>query len=328
VRRREFITLLGGAAVWPLAARAEQAGQVRRIGVLMPESEGTPESKARVAALQSTLQELGWTRGRNLQIEYRWAMGDLERTRVAAEDLVKSKPDVLLAVATPSLAAILRATRTIPTVFVAISEPVAGGFVASLAHPGGNATGFSNLEPTFGGKSLELLKEIAPGVSRVAVMFNQATTFIDLFVRSVEVAARQFSVMAIKAPVHSPEEIETVMSSLKHEATAGLIFPPDPYTVQHSSRIIELTNRFRLPAVYPFQFFSADGGLVSYGVSVPDLLRQAAGYINRILKGERPGDLPVQQPTKFELVINMKTAKALGLEVPPTLLARADEVIE
>jgi len=328
MRRREFVTFLGGAAAWPLAVGAQQAGQVRRIGVLMPESESTPESQARVAALQSGLQELGWTLGRNLQIDYRWAMGDLERTRAAAEDLVKSTPDVLLAVATPSLAAIQRATRTIPIIFVAVSEPVASGFVATLARPGGNATGFSNLEPTFGGKCLELLKEIAPRVSRVAVMFNQATTFIDLFVRSVEGAAPQFSVVAIKAVVHSPEEIETVMTSLGHEAGAGLIFPPDPYTVQHSKQIIELTNRYRLPAVYPFRIFPADGGLVSYGISVPDLLRQAAGYINRILKGERPGDLPVQQPTKFELVVNLKPAKVLGLEVPPTLLARADEVIE
>jgi putative ABC transport system substrate-binding protein len=328
MRRREVIALLGGAAGWPFAVRAQQVGRLRRIGVLMPESEGTPESQARVAAFEARLRELGWTLGRNLQIDYRWAMGDLERTRAAAADLVKSTPDVLLAVATSSLAALQRQTSTIPIIFVAVSEPVASGFVASLAHPGGNVTGFSNLEPTFGGKSLELLKEIAPRVSRVALVFDQTTAFIDLFFRSVEAAAPQFSVVAIKSPVHSLEEIETVMTSLGHEAGAGLIFPPDPYTVQHSKRIAELTKGYRLPAVYPFRLFPADGGLVSYGLSVPDLLRHAAGYINRILRGEHAGDLPVQQPTKFELVVNLKTAKALGLDVPPTLLARADEVIE
>jgi putative tryptophan/tyrosine transport system substrate-binding protein len=328
-RRREFITLLGGAAAaWPLSARAQQPDRMRRVGVLMPESEGSPESRARVAAFQNRLQELGWTLGRNLAIDYRWALGDSERTRAEAADLVKSAPDALVAVATPSLVEIQRATRTIPIIFVAVSEPVAGGFVASLAHPGGNATGFSNLEPTFGAKLLELLKEMAPRVSRVAVMFGQPTNFIDLFFRSVEAAAPQFSVATIKSPVHSPEEIATVMTSLGREAGAGLIFPPDPYTVQHMGPIIELTSRYGMPAVYPFRFFSDAGGLASYGVPVALLLRQSADYVTRILKGEKPADLPVQQPAKFELVINLKTAKALGLDVPLMLLARADAVIE
>jgi ABC-type uncharacterized transport system substrate-binding protein len=329
VKRREFITLLGGAAVaLPIVARAQQGDRMRRVGVLMPESEDSAESRARVAAFQNRLQELGWTLGRNLAIDWRWAMGDSERTRAEATDLVKSAPDALVAVATPSLMEIQRATRTIPIIFVSVSEPVAGGFVASLARPGGNATGFSNLEPTFGAKLLELLKEMAPRVSRVAVMFGQPTNFINLFFHSVEAAAPQFSVATIKSPVHSPEDIATVLTSLGREAGTGLIFPPDPFTVQHKEPTIELTSRYRIPAVYPFRFFSDAGGLASYGVPVAYAIRQAADYVARILKGEKPADLPVQQPSKFELVINLKTAKALGLEVPPTLLARADEVIE
>ena len=329
MRRREFIRLLGGAAVaWPLTVRAQQAGQVRRVGVLMPESESAPESKARVAAFHARLQELGWTPGRNLQIDYRWGMGDIERTRTLAVDLVNSAPDALLAVATPSLVAIQKATRTIPIVFVAISEPVANGFVTSLARPGGNATGFTNLEPGFSAKWLELLKGIAPRVSRVALMFNPTTAVIDLFFRSAEAAAPQFAVKTVKSQVHSVEEIEAAMMSLGGDGSDGLIFPPDIFTVQHSKPIVELTNRYRLPAVYPFRLFAADGGLASYGIDVPDLCRQAAGYIDRILKGERPADLPVQQPTKFQLVVNLKTAKALGLDVPAKLLATADEVIE
>jgi putative tryptophan/tyrosine transport system substrate-binding protein len=328
MRRRDFIALIGGAATWPLAARAQQPNQTRRIGVLMPESEGSAESRARVAAFDARLRQLGWTPGHNLQIDYRWGMGDIEKTRAAAQDLVRSAPDILVAAATPSLVEVQRATRTIPIVFIAVSEPVASGFVASLARPGGNATGFSNLEPTFGGKSLELLKEIAPRVSRVAVIFSQPTAFIDSYFRSVEAAAPRFSATAIKASVRSPEEIGAVVTSLGREVSAGLILPPDPYTAQNKDVIIELTSRYRLPAVYPFRFFPAEGGLASYGIVVADLFRQAAGYVDRILKGERPGDLPVQQPTKFELVINLKTAKTLDLDVPPTLVARADAVIE
>jgi len=255
MQRREFITLIGGAAAWPLAARAQQAGHVRRIGVLMPESEGTPESQARVAAFHARLQELGWTPGRNLQIDYRWAMGDIERTRTAAADLVNSAPDALLAVATPSLVAIQKATRTIPIVFVAISEPVANGFVASLAHPGGNATGFTNLEPGFGAKWLGLLKEIAPRVARVALMFNPTTAVIELFFRSAEAVSSQFAVEMVKSQVRLVEDIEAAMMSLAGDGSAGLIFPPDTFTVQHSKPIIDLTNRYRLPAVYPFPVF-------------------------------------------------------------------------
>ncbi len=328
IGRRQFITGLGGAAAaWPLAARAQQG--VKRVGVLMPETEGSSDTNARVALFEATLKELGWTPGLNLQIDYRWGMGDIERTRTLAADLVKSVPDVLVAVATPSLVAIQKATHTIPIVFVVVSEPVANGFVPSLSHPGGNATGFTNLEPGFGPKWLSLLKEIAPRVSRVSVMFN-ATTGIttDLFFRAVEAVAPRFAVETIRSDVHSLEDIEAVMKSLNGDSNAGLIFPPEPFTVQNSKRIVELANAYRLPAVYPFRFFADAGGLASYGVYLPGLFRPAASYVDRILKGEKPGDLPVQQPTKFQLVINLKTAKALGLTVPLPLQASADEVIE
>jgi len=328
MKRREFIALLGGATVgWPLAARAQQG--VKRVGVLMLETEGSSDTNARVALFETTLKELGWTPGLNLQIDYRWGMGDIERIRTLAADLVKSAPDVLVAVATPSLVVIQKATHTIPIVFVAVSEPVANGFVPSLSHPGGNATGFTNLEPGFGPKWLALLKEIAPRVSRVSVMFN-ATTGIttDLFFRAVEAAAPRFAVETIRSDVHSLEDIEAVMKSLNGNSNAGLIFPPEPFTVQNSKRIVELANAYRLPAVYPFRFFADAGGLASYGVYLPGLFRPAASYVDRILKGEKPGDLPVQQPTNFQLVINLKTAKALGLNVPLPLQASADEVIE
>jgi putative tryptophan/tyrosine transport system substrate-binding protein len=330
IRRREFITMLGGAAMaWPLAARAQQTERMRRIGVLMPESEGDPESQARVAMFHARLQELGWTVGRNLRIDYRWAIGDLERTRVDAAELLRLAPDVILAVASPALATVQKATRTIPVVFVAVSEPVAQGFIQSLAHPGGNITGFTNLEPTFGGKWLELLKEIAPRVTRVAIMFNPNTApYAALFSRSVKAAAQKFGVEPADAAVQQLADVESVMSMLAREPGGGLIVPPDPFMAAQGKLIGELAARFQLPAVYPFRFMLAEGGLASYGVNIPDLFRHAASYVDRIFRGEKPSGLPVVQPTKFELVINLKTARALGLEIPPSLLARADEVIE
>jgi putative ABC transport system substrate-binding protein len=331
IGRRELMALLGGAAAatWPLGARAQQAERMRRIGVLMPESEGDPESQARVAMFHSRLQELGWTVDRNLRIDYRWAIGDLEKTRVDAAELLRLAPDVILAVASPALAMVQKATRTIPVVFVAVSEPVAQGFVKSLAHPGGNITGFTNLEPTFGGKWLELLKEIAPRVTRVAIMFNPNTApYAALFSRSVKAAAQKFGVEPAEAAVQQLADVESVMSMLAREPGGGLIVPPDPFTAAQGKLIGELAARFQLPAVYPFRFMLAEGGLASYGVNIPDLFRHAASYVDRIFRGEKPADLPVQQPTKYELVINLKTAKALGLEIPATVLARADEVIE
>ena len=326
--RREFLELLGGtAATWPLAARAQTI--IKRVGVLMPESPSSVDTKARVAVFETTLKELGWISGRNIQIDYRFSMGDVERTREFAAELVNLTPDALVAVATPSLVAMRKATHTIPIVFVGISEPVANGFVPSLAHPGGNVTGFSNLEPSFGAKWLELLKEIAPRVSRVAVIFNPTTGVItEMFVRAVEAAAPRFRTETIRHDVHSTEDIEIIMKNLPDDGSAGLIFPPDPFTTQNRKSIAELANRYRLPAVYTFRSFIEAGGLASYGANFAELFRPAAEYIDRILKGENPGDLPVQQPTKFQLVINLKTAKALGLSVPQSLIASADEVIE
>ena len=330
MRRRDFIKVISGAAAaWPLAARGQQPDRVRRIGVLMGLAESDPEAKVRAAVFERALQELGWTRGRNIRIDYRWAPGDVEQTRAAAAELLRLAPDVILAHATPATAALQRATRTLPVVFVAVSEPVAQGFVQSLARPGGNITGFTNLEPTLGAKWLELLKEIAPRVTRVAVMSNPNTApYVILFSRSVEAVAQKIAVELIAAPVHEPAEIEAVLTMLGREPGGGLILPPDPFTVAHRKLIFDLAARYRVPAINGLLYFANEGGLVSYGVDVRDQFRQAAAYVDRILRGEKPADLPVQQPTKFELVINLTTAKALGLDVPPTLLARADEVIE
>jgi putative ABC transport system substrate-binding protein len=329
MKRREFITSVAGAVVAGAVAARAQERTTKRIGVLMSASEGNADSKARVVVFESTLKQLGWVPGRNLQIDYRWAMSDIQKMRSLAADLVNSAPDALVAVSTPALAAIQSATRTIPIVFVAVSEPVINGFVPSLAHPGGNATGFSNLEPSIGGKWLEILKGIAPRMSRVSVMFNLTTGITtDLFFRAVEAASPRFAVQTVKSDIHSLEEIEAAMTNLGSEGTSGLIFPPEPFTLQNSKPIVELASRYRLPAIYAFPAFCAAGGLASYGIYLPGVFRPAAEYIDRILRGERPGDLPVQQPTTFQFVINLKTAKALGLTVPPDLLANADEVIE
>ena len=329
MRRRDFITSVAGAVVASAVAARAQQGTTKRIGVLMPESEGNADSRARVVVFETTFKQLGWVPGRNLQIDYRWAMGDIQKMRLLAADLVNSAPDALVAVSTPALAAIQKATHTIPIVFVAVSEPVINGFVPSLAHPGGNATGFSNLEPSIGGKWLEILKGIAPRITRVSVMFNLTTGITtDLFFRAVEAASPRFAVETVKSDVHSLEEIEAAMKNLGSEGTSGLIFPPEPFTLQNSKPIVELASQYRLPAVYAFPSFCTAGGLASYGIYLPGVFRPAAEYIDRILRGERPGDLPVQQPTTFQFVINLKTAKALGLTVPPDLLATADEVIE
>jgi ABC-type uncharacterized transport system substrate-binding protein len=313
--RREFVALLGGAAAWPLAAHAQQPERVRRIGVLMVGAESDHEN-------------LGWIVSRNLQIDYRWSVSDDERAAAAAAELLRLIPDVVLASAPPALRAVQQTTRTTPIVFAAISEPVAQGFVASLAHPGGNTTGFASLEPTLGAKWLELLKEIAPHVTRVAAMRNPASAPIGAqFIHSAEAAASKLVLKTVEAQVHEPAEIEAVITKLGREPGGGLIILPDAFLSLHQRLVIDLAARHRVPAIYPFRYF-AGGGLVSYGPDVADQFRRAAGYVDRIFRGEKPADLPVQQPTKFELVINIKTAKALGLDVPPTLLARADEVIE
>ena len=333
MRRREFTTLLGGAATasiaWPRLLNAQQPDRMRRIGVFIVLSESDPQSQTRVTAFQQGLEKLGWTVGRNVQIDFRFDISDDERARAATADLLRLAPDVMIANSAAALRAVQQATSTMPVVFVAVSEPVAQGFVASLAHPGGNTTGFANFEPSVGAKWLELLREIAPRVKRVAFMFNpEASPVAPLFVPSAEAAAPSFGMEMIMAPVHGPEEIEAGMTSIVREPGGGLIVPPDTFMAFHHKLIVDLAVRYRLPAIYAFRFYAAAGGLVSYGTDIVDEFRRAASYVDRIFRGVKAGDLPVQQPTKFELVINLKTARALGLDIPPMLLARADEVIE
>ena len=330
LRRREFITLLGGAAAaWPLAARSQQGERMRRIGVLVPFPESEPVAQARVAAFREGLQKLGWTEGRNIRIDTRWGALDAEAMQRFAKELVGLQPDLILSQSTPNTAALLQQTGTIPIVFVQVTDPVGSGFVASISRPGGNVTGFTTTEQTMAGKWLELLKEIAPRVNRVALLFNPATaTFAEIYLNSFKAAAASFAVEAIGAPVRSTSEFEPVIAAQAREPNGGLIVIPDIFMTGHRSEITLLAARYRLPAVYPFRYFAEIGGLLSYGNDPVDLVRRAATYADRILKGEKPSELPVQAPVKFELVINLKTAKALGLDVPWILQQRADEVIE
>jgi putative ABC transport system substrate-binding protein len=333
MKRREFITLLGGAAaassnLWPLAARAQQPDRVRRIGVLLPLAEGDPEGQGYIKAFLQGLQALGWVPGRNLQIEYRWGGADSDRIRTYAGELVGLKPDVILAQTSLVMPPLQRETRTVPIIFMQINDPVESGLVASIARPGGNITGFTSFELTVGGKWLEMLKEIAPGVTRVAVILNPVQSPQIAILRAIEAVAPSVGVAVTVAGVQDAAGIEQAVSTFSRESNGGLIVLPNPITNGNRKLIIALAARHRLPAVYAYRYFVVDGGLMAYGVDLADLYRRAAGYVDRILKGEKPADLPVQAPTKYELVINLKTAKALGLTVPPTLLARADEVIE
>jgi len=326
VRRREFITLLGGAvAAWPLAAHAQQNERMRRIGVLMPFAKDNPEAQARTAAFLQELQKLGWTEGRNLQIEYR---GDTDDLRKAATELVTSSPDVILGNGTPAVAALQQATRTVPIVFASVADPVSGGFVASLAKPGGNITGFTNVDYGIGAKYVELLKEIAPHVTRVGVIRDPTSTASIGQLAAIQTAARSFGLEVSPLGGRDARDIEQTVTEFARGSNCGLITVGAPLTVNNRALIISLAARHRLPAVYPFRSFVDAGGLISYGPDPVDQFRQAAGYVDRILKGEKPAELPVQSATKFELVINLKTAKALGLTVPPSLLSRADEIIE
>jgi putative tryptophan/tyrosine transport system substrate-binding protein len=329
MRRREFITLIGGVAAWPLAARAQQAERMRLIGVLMAYAESDPEGQAWVAAFREALQKLGWAEDRNIRIDTRWATPDVEAMQRLAKELVALQPDLILSQSTPTTAALLQHTRTIPIIFANIADPVGSGFVASFSRPGGNATGFVLFEPTMAGKWLELLKEIAPRVNRVAFLFNPATaTYFEYYTNPFKAAAASFGVEAIAAPVHDSSELEIAFAAQAREPNGSLIVLPDSFLNAHSMEITSLAVRYRLPAVYPYRLYTKVGGLLSYGNDVFDNYRRAAGYVDRILKGEKPGELPVQAPVKFELVLNLKVAKDLGLTLPPTLLARADEVIE
>jgi putative ABC transport system substrate-binding protein len=327
MKRREFITLLGGAVAWPLAATAQQGDRVRRIGVLMVFDENDPQGKLRYSAFTQALADIRWTDGRNVRMDLRWGGGDINRIRALAQELVGLQPDVILANSTAVTVALQRETRTIPIVFAGAVEPV-GRVVERLNQPGGNITGFAIYEASMGGKWLELLSEIAPGLKRAAFMFNPDSAPVSTYMRSFETAARSLKVALITAAVHSDVEIEMAIAALGREPGGGLVVMPDLFASVHRASIISAAARNNVPAVYYLSLFARDGGLLSYGNDQIDPFRRAASYVDRILRGAKPGDLPVQFPTKFEMVVNRKTAKALGLAIPPSILLRADEVIE
>jgi putative tryptophan/tyrosine transport system substrate-binding protein len=327
LKRRQFVTLLGGAvAAWPLAARAQQGGRGRRIAALMSMAADDPEAQPRVAAFESGLRELGWLD--NLRIEYRWA-SNADLLRRHAAELAQMPPDLILATSTPAMIALREQGLSVPIMFVQVTDPVGQGLVPNLARPGGHITGFINFEFSIGTKWLETLKQIAPRVTRVALIYNPETApYADLFQRPVEAAASAFAVMPITVASRSAAELTRAVDAFAQSPNGGLLVLPDVTNLIHRDQIIALAARHRLPAVYPYRYYAASGGLLSYGSEQTDLFRRAASYVDRVLKGTSPGELPVQAPVKYELVINMKTAKALGLEVPPMLIARADEVIE
>jgi len=329
MRRRQFIALLGGAVMWPLAVRAQQSARMRLIGVLMGYAENDRTAQSELAAFWAALAKLGWTEGKNLRIELRWSAGDADRIRALAKELVDLRPDAILGQTTPVTGALARETRSIPIVFVAVSDPIASGFAASLAHPGGNVTGFAENESAMGGKWVELLKEIAPRTVRMALLFNPGTPPpLKIYMPSIQAAASSFAIQAIAAPVHASDEIEGIIATQARDPGGGLIVMPNAFNVVNRELIIALAARYGVPAIYFNRFFTDSGGLISYGADRPEQVRQAAGYIDRILKGAKPADLPIQQPTKFEFIINAKTAKELGLDVPLHLQRSADEVIE
>jgi len=329
VRRREFIVLVGGAAAtWPLVARAQQPERVRRIGVLMAPSANDPEAQARVAACLQGLQELGWSVGRNVIVDIRWSAGNNADARKYAAELVALAPDVILATTSAAVAPLVETTRTVPIVFANVADPVGAGFVDSLARPGGNITGFVSWDYSISGKWLQLLKEIAPGVTRVAVTRDPSIAAGPAQFAVIQALAPSLGVELRPVDVRDEGEIERAITAFAQSPNSGLIVPGSPLAVSHRDLIIALAARHRLPAVYNARFWAAAGGLISYGPDFLDQLRRAASYVDRILKGEKPADMPVQASTKFELVINLKTAKALGLTISPSVLARADEVIE
>jgi putative ABC transport system substrate-binding protein len=327
-KRRSFLTLLAGTAAWPLAARAQQTDRVRSVGVLFPGAADNQDGQSRLAAFLQALQALGWTVGRNVRIEYRWGGGDAELTRKHAVELAALAPDVILATGTGALGRLLQATSTVPIVFAQVTDPVGGGFVRSLARPGGNATGFSAIEYGMSGKWLELLKQVASGTTRVAVIRNPSISSGSGQFGALQAVAPLLGIEVTPIDVRDADEIERSVVEFARGSTGGLILTASAAAIKHRDLVIALAAHHRLPAVYWDRQFATAGGLMSYGMNVVDSYRQAAGYVDRILRGEKPADLPVQAPTKYELVINLKTAKQLDLTVPPTLLARADEVIE
>ena len=333
MKRREFITLTGCAAalssLWSLPLSAQPANRPQRVGILMGIAESDPEGQARVAALQRGLQELGWVDGRNLLFDIRRTAGEPEQLRPLAEEMVQLKPELIIAATTSAVAALLQVTRTVPIVFVQVIDPLGSGFISSLARPGGNVTGFVTFEFSMGGKWLETLKQAAPRVTRVALIFNpQTAPFSSSFVRLIEEAAPSLAIETTAMPVQNSVELESKVTAFAAKAGGGLIVLPDLFNTSHRDTIVAAAARHGLPSVYPFRYFATSGGLISDGVDTGELYRRSASYIDRILKGAKPGDLPIQGPSKFELVINLRTAKALGLEIPQMLLARADEVLE
>jgi ABC-type uncharacterized transport system substrate-binding protein len=331
VKRRHFITLLGGVAAWPLTARAQQPSErVRRIGVLMGTAESDQQTGPFLQAFKRSLQELGWVDGRNIQVDYRFGASDVERIQRFAKELVAAQPDLIVAHATPGTAAVARETKTIPIIFVVVSDPVGSGFVASLSRPGGNLTGFVNIEASMSGKWIEFLKEVSPALARVAFFYNPDTAPHGYFLGPFEAAARALGVEPMPSPVRSDNDIEAIVKGLGERGDGGLAVMPDTFTatLRVYQQIIALAARYRVPAIFPYRYMAAAGGLLSYGTDNADLFRRTPAYIDRVLKGAKPADLPVQLPTKFEFVVNLKTAQKLGIDVPLKLRTFADEVIE
>ena len=329
MRRRDFITVLGGAATWPVAVRAEQSKRMQRLATIVPYPENDPQSEARTAAFRTAFQQLGWQEGSNITIDYRWNASNIERIRKYAAELVNENPDVILANSTPVVNALLQHTRSIPIVFVSVLDPVGQHMVSSFARPGGNATGFTNVEPELGGKLLDMLSEVAPLISRVAPLYHpEVGPSTELFLPSIAQAAALHRIQVLPSPVRSAAEIKSSLAALGQEPGAGVIVMLDTFVTAQRKLIMSLTDRHKLPAIWPVPFFAREGALIAFGADIVDLYRRAATYVDRILKGVSPADLPVQAPTKFELVINVKTAKMLGLTVPDKLLAAADEVID
>jgi putative tryptophan/tyrosine transport system substrate-binding protein len=328
MKRREFIVALGGAATWPISAQAQQSERPRQIGMLIPFNDNEPEVKERLSAFKQRLHALGWIENRNIRFDYRFTGQDAERIRTGTGELIALGPDVIVAWGNPAVAILEKATQTIPIVFVGVSDPVESGFVTNIGRPGGNITGFQNFETAIGGKWLDLLKEIAPGVRRVALVYSPDISAQVAFIHSAEAASASLGVTVTGAAVQSIADMQHVLTAFAKEPNGGLIVAPFPFIMTNQDRIIALASDLHLPAIYPFRYFATNGGLASYGFDTVEAHREAASYVDRILKGEKPGNLPVQAPTKYELVINLKTAKALGLDLPPQLLLRADDVIE
>ena len=329
MRRREFLGVLGGAAVWPVTVRAQQVERVRRIGVLMGSAENEPEGQSRISAFQQGLQELGWTKGRNIQIEYRWAGDGVGRIQSYTAEMVGLAPDVIVANGTPFVDAVHKATRSIPVVFVLSNDPVGLGHIASMSNPGGNITGFTFMELSLIGKWMDMLKQVAPRLIRSALLFNPNTTpFYLPYLRAGEAAPHSLPLRLIGAQIREAKDLENWIGAFAREDGGSLISPAGPFNIVNGRSIAQLAERFRLPAISMYRQFAVDGGLMGYGADSAEIFRRSAGYVDRILKGASPADLPAQAPTKYNFVINLKTAKTLGLTVPPTLLALADEVIE